>query len=641
MHSSSKFLYFSISQLSALSFALFTLLCLNASPVSAQMKIGSNPTSMTDLPNTNLEIEGNGGIKTIFLKNGNVGIGTTSPTQRLNVANTSGQWDVPLWVGPSSHATSRRTGITMDDWSWMQDANGNGTKDFFLWQGSAATSRINFSTTGNVGIGTSASSLIRLYTHYSNTNLAGPSYGTYTHADAIATTNGTYYARATMAIARPTISTGVTNSGWAIAAGFQAMRTNGTDLGTLSNLYGMDVTYGHNSNVGAAAVTTNAYGMVITPYAQVGTIANMYDLFLAGTQTGGTLTNHYALYQADANSKNYFAGNVGIGTTSPTSLIHVNNPSTSNTATTQMLLQQSGIANLNASLRLTAQSSGDLFRTSIVNNGTEHLTVTSSGNVGIGTTSPVTKLGIIGAMSFDGYAGRNIQVVNSPLDANDKWMVFQNSYGGNTTGAFDFQIYPNSLGVSGTSLMTIRSNGNVGIGTTGPTAKLDVTTSGTQIAFRSITSSATGYASLMHNTASNYYCYVGYLNTYSIVCSGPTSLPSDMRLKKDITPLTDISGLTAIMNLRPISYTWKDTKKGSRTEYGFVAQEVEKVFPNLVGSLAPTTDEEKAQTGGAPMKTLQYEGFIAPLVKSVQELKAENDALKVRVSRLESLLTNK
>lgn len=95
----------------------------------------------------------NGGLNTT----GSVGIGTTAGGSTLTVATGSGQFTNGIFVGASTHATSRRASLSLDDWAIVQDTNGNGTKDFSIYQGSAAASRIVIGTTGNVGIGSTAS----------------------------------------------------------------------------------------------------------------------------------------------------------------------------------------------------------------------------------------------------------------------------------------------------------------------------------------------------------------------------------------------------------------------------------------------------------------------------------------------------
>ena len=73
----------------------------------------------------------------------------------------------------------------------------------------------------------------------------------------------------------------------------------------------------------------------------------------------------------------------------------------------------------------------------------------------------------------------------------------------------------------------------------------------------------------------------------------------------------------------------------SRSTTGFIAQEVEKAALGLgfdfSGVEAPKN--EKSFYG------LRYAEFVVPLVKAVQELKAENDALKARLDALEAILS--
>ena len=56
-------------------------------------------------------------------------------------------------IPASTHATSRRALFAVDDWQFMQDFNGNGTKDFAFYQVSAALRRFVIDTSGRVGIG--------------------------------------------------------------------------------------------------------------------------------------------------------------------------------------------------------------------------------------------------------------------------------------------------------------------------------------------------------------------------------------------------------------------------------------------------------------------------------------------------------
>jgi hypothetical protein len=114
----------------------------------------------------------------------------------------------------------------------------------------------------------------------------------------------------------------------------------------------------------------------------------------------------------------------------------------------------------------------------VTTNGTERLRIDSSGNVGIGTTSPSSKLQINGTntnLTLTGTAGgtENILigadngVYRLQLTANDGTGAANI---GNPTG---YPLYFFTNGITNTA-MTILSGGNVGVGTASPSAKLDV-----------------------------------------------------------------------------------------------------------------------------------------------------------------------
>lgn len=91
-------------------------------------------------------------------------------------------------------------------------------------------------------------------------------------------------------------------------------------------------------------------------------------------------------------------------------------------------------------------------------------------------------------------------------------------------------------------------------------------------------------------------------------------------------PLT--GALKKVAELRPVTFEWKnpdDALQRAGTHTGFIAQEVEKVFPQWVGQ------NDKG------FKTLDPERIeaMAMLVGSIQTLKAQNDALQDRVKSLE------
>ena len=102
--------------------------------------------------------------------------------------------------------------------------------------------------------------------------------------------------------------------------------------------------------------------------------------------------------------------------------------------------------------------------------------------------------------------------------------------------------------------------------------------------------------------------------------------PSDERLKTNITPIT--YGLCEIAKLNPVSYYWKYDEINQGKQYGFIAQDVQGVIPELVKPLSFDTD-----TLG-----LDKEAIFTIYTKAIQELKAENDALLARVTAIEGIL---
>ena len=99
---------------------------------------------------------------------------------------------------------------------------------------------------------------------------------------------------------------------------------------------------------------------------------------------------------------------------------------------------------------------------------------------------------------------------------------------------------------------------------------------------------------------------------------------SDRNKKESIQ--TSTLGLSFVNSLNPVSYK---VKGRTRTHYGLIAQEVKTLLDSLsidtedfAGYVDPSVKEEDGPLG------LRYRQFIAPMIKAIQELKAEVDALK-------------
>ena len=102
---------------------------------------------------------------------------------------------------------------------------------------------------------------------------------------------------------------------------------------------------------------------------------------------------------------------------------------------------------------------------------------------------------------------------------------------------------------------------------------------------------------------------------------------SDKRMKENIEDMPREKGLATIMKLRPVTYDWRDYDRATRygKQIGFVAQEVEDLYPELINtSDTPFEIHTKKNKDGKEAiekaKSIRYEVLVAPLVKAVQEL---------------------
>ena len=97
---------------------------------------------------------------------------------------------------------------------------------------------------------------------------------------------------------------------------------------------------------------------------------------------------------------------------------------------------------------------------------------------------------------------------------------------------------------------------------------------------------------------------------------------SDRSLKTNITDLDPQTALNDILQLQGVSFDWKAT---GRPDIGVIAQDVQKVFPQLV-----STDPK---TG---LESVEYGNLVAPLIEAVKAQQAEIDSLKAQVQTLEA-----
>ncbi|OJY74682.1 MAG: hypothetical protein BGP12_06930 [Rhodospirillales bacterium 70-18] len=154
-------------------------------------------------------------------------------------------------------------------------------------------------------------------------------------------------------------------------------------------------------------------------------------------------------------------------------------------------------------------------------------------------------------------------------------------------------------------------------------AKLSVNAGATDtntklFAIASSTASATTTLFSVGNAGPITFNTVTYANCTALITDANGTVgctTSDQRLKMNIVPLS----ANGVDELKPVSFFYRDQARGTEEQFGLLAQDVARVYPNLVTRGSPTPE--------TPDGTLmvRYEGLIAPLIAKVQELQREID----------------
>ena len=114
----------------------------------------------------------------------------------------------------------------------------------------------------------------------------------------------------------------------------------------------------------------------------------------------------------------------------------------------------------------------------------------------------------------------------------------------------------------------------------------------------------------------------GYPLDVNGIIRGSNVAASDIRWKKEITPIKN--ALDKVTQLKGVHFKWKDAKKGLGLQIGVIAQEVEKVIPEVV----TTSDSSDGQKG------LSCTGIDAVLVEAIKVQQKEIEALKSELLEL-------
>lgn len=274
--------------------------------------------------------------------------------------------------------------------------------------------------------------------------------------------------------------------------------------------------------------------------------------------------------------------------------------------------------------------------------GVESMRIDASGNLGIGTTSPIARLQLVNssancAVIIDGQnATARGAFVNFKKGGTDTAYIGQASsiLGGSSTsndlllwadGAINQLFYTN-----GAERARITSDGRFLIGkTTTSTANQGIVfNSNANCVFTVTDTGASDTLNVWNDTAGAYRFYVTRGGTI-FATSTTISAISDIRLKENIQDL-DV-GLDAVMALKPRKFDWKEGKgKNIKGDRGWIAQEFEQVFPDMI-----STWKDEPPEGEEPYKSVGAD-LIPVLVKAMQQQQAMIDEMKAEIAALKA-----
>jgi len=480
-----------------------------------------------------------------FSTSGNLGLGVTPSAWSVGKAMEFGNVGNAVWGVSATQITMPQNAYF--NGAWRYGANGLATRyaqeaGVHQWwnapSGTAGnavtfTQAMTLSAAGGLSIGLTADAGAGniLLTGSSGTIFGGATTGSRSYIELYNTSTGDMSLATTFSTANIKFLTGGTTTPTERmridSAGRIGFGTGGTVADRLINAGFTSVTTTGASQFGFVlnptypnTATANIYHTYFYPNITAGaTLTNLYNLYLeANNITGSTVANSYGVYQAGSNDKNYFAGNVGIGTTSPSTygkLVSLN--------TTGGAYAIAAVGNDQSNVRIRIRNTNGADFTIVggtpgisnaglaifdETNSATRMLITSGGNVGINETNPPYQLTVAGTGYFQGPAsdtaglagvfinyGNAAGIIKRFLCLNGNG-VTNAALGLNQIDASNGDLVISTLG-SGTltEKMRLDSSGNLLVGTT---STAGVTTNTAQVTggiFTTVTGSVTAASS--------------------------------------------------------------------------------------------------------------------------------------------------
>jgi hypothetical protein len=564
---------------------------------------------------------GNAGVSGQFIYdavNGRVGIGTTSPYKLLSISNagadSAGRADVAI-IGSGtagSGVTLQSTDTGGREFSILSTGSGyaGGAGDLQFFDVVNSATRLSIDTAGNIGV--ASTSPFGLFSVNPNGLTGGaPQFvvGSSSRTSFAVANNGNVGIGTSSPFALFTIFTGTTTNMNLNNLLFAIASTTSSGTGATSTIFAISNT-GSTTIAGALNVSSTGSftNLISSGSSTIAGVLNVSGLapstIVYASSTALTAGNFFATNETisgnslltNATTTNLFAsgglfGNTayfgGTGTTTITSagLLGVG----TSTPWGMLSINPNGLTG--HAPAFVVGSTTNPFPYFLINNG---------GHIGIGTSSPYALLSIYNATTSNILAGASSTLfsISSSTSMNGQGSavnLFSVDKTGVTTigdtsgtGDANFQFasdgnawnmgynssdksfrIASSTNLASNVAFAITKNLNVLIGT----STLGSNVSTTTVFLVDSGAAANSIVAAFGGTTS--YCFI-QVGKASITCS------SDARLKQNVTALP--TALDSLMALRPVSYNWKTENGSSTPHFGFIAQEVQQVMPDLISA---------------------------------------------------------